>query len=43
MVGKIGIVRSLNLSNIILVYGIYFVNIYYKRGGFINEMSKMRC
>ena len=42
MVGKIEIVRSLNLSNIILVYDIYFVNIYHKRGGFINEMPKMR-
>lgn len=31
MVGKIGIVRSLNLSNIILVYDIYFVNIYIKK------------
>nr|DAR56163.1 MAG TPA: hypothetical protein [Caudoviricetes sp.] len=30
MVGEIGIVRSLNLSNIILVYDIYFVNIYQK-------------
>nr|DAO47517.1 MAG TPA: hypothetical protein [Caudoviricetes sp.] len=32
MVGKIGIVRSLNLSNIILVYDIYFVNIYITKG-----------
>ena len=28
MVGQIEIVRSLNLSNIILVYDIYIVNIY---------------
>ena len=40
MVGKIGIVRSLNLSNIILVYDIYFVNIYIKRGGFIMKCQK---
>ena len=37
MVGQVGIVRSLNLSNIILVYDIYFVNIYHERGGFIND------
>ena len=43
MAGKIGIVRSLNLSNIILIHDIYIVNIYIKRGGFINEMPKMRC
>nr|DAG17704.1 MAG TPA: hypothetical protein [Caudoviricetes sp.] len=42
MVGKIGIVRSLNFSNIILVYDIYFVNIYIKKRRIYNEMSKMR-
>lgn len=43
MVGKIGTVRSWTFSNIILIYDIYFVNIYHisqKEEDLYNEMSK---